>query len=79
MRTLRASEIGTYLYCQRAWWYLKNGEQPENQAELTGGTELHYHHGREVMISGCLRVVAYGIILVALAWIAIYFTGQFLG
>jgi hypothetical protein len=79
MRTVRASEIGTYLYCQRAWWYLKNGEQPENQTELTGGTELHYQHGRAVMISGCLRVVAYALILLALAWIAIYFTGQLLG
>jgi hypothetical protein len=79
MRTLRASEIGTYLYCQRAWWYQKNGETSENQAELSGGTELHYQHGREAMISGCLRVVAYALILLALVWVAIYFTGQFLG
>ena len=79
MRTLRASEIGTYLYCQRAWWYQKNGAQSENQAELTGGTELHYQHGRAVMISGCLRGIAYALILLALAFIAIYFTGQLLG
>lgn len=78
MRTIRASEIGAYLYCQRAWWYQRRGVPSENQAELAGGSEMHYRHGRTVMAAGCLRIAAYGLMLLALALLAAYLTGQFL-
>jgi hypothetical protein len=76
MRTIRASEIGTYLYCQRAWRYQQEGFESENRAELAGGSELHYRHGRTVMVSGCLRTLAYALLLLALALLAAYATGQ---
>ena len=76
MRTIRASEIGTYLYCQRAWWYQRQGVHSENQAELAGGTELHERHGRTVIMAGCLRVLAYALLLVSLVLITIYVTRQ---
>jgi len=78
MRTIRASEIGTYLYCQRAWWYQRQGVQNENQAELAGGTELHERHGWNVMAVGCLRVLAYALLLVSLVLLTIYITRQLL-
>jgi len=76
MRTIRASEIGTYLYCQRSWWYRKNGEPSENMGEMISGTELHNRHGRAVYTAGCLHVLAYGLLLAALVLMAIYFTNQ---
>jgi len=76
MRTIRASEINTYLYCHRAWWYQLQGYEPDNQAELIGGTELHYHHGRIVMISSCLQYVAYGLLLLAILILAIYLANR---
>lgn len=76
MRTIRASEIGSYLYCQRAWWYQKRGEPSENQAELASGTEMHYQHGRAVMVTGCIRIAAYVLLLIGIVLIAIYFTNQ---
>lgn len=76
MKTLRASEIGSYLYCKRAWWYAQNGEVPENQAELAAGSSLHVRHGRQVVVSGCLKVAAYAVLLVALALLVIYLTGS---
>lgn len=78
MKTIRASEIGAYLYCHRAWWYQKNGVVSENQAELSGGLELHDRHGRAVLVSGCLRTLAYVLLLLALVILAVYFTQQFL-
>ena len=78
MRTIRASEISTYLFCQRAWKYAQRGEVPENQAKMAGGSELHYQHGRAVMGVGCLRVLAYALLLLAVALLAVYFTRMLL-
>jgi CRISPR/Cas system-associated exonuclease Cas4 (RecB family) len=73
MRTVRASEIGAYEYCRRAWWYQRQGMPNENQAELAAGKERHERHGRIVLTSGCIRLLAYVLIMAALlaaaAWI----------
>ncbi len=78
MRTIRASEIGSYLYCQRAWWYQRQGVQSENQAEMAGGTELHERHGRTVLMAGCLRVLAYVFLMAAVILLTIVITRQLL-
>jgi hypothetical protein len=78
MRTIRASEIGTYIFCQRAWKYALRGETSENQAEMAAGSQLHERHGRAVMGVGCLRVLAYALILLALALLAVHFTRMLL-
>jgi hypothetical protein len=78
MRTVRASEIETYIFCQRAWWYQKQGQPSENQAETAAGTELHYRHSRHVMATGCLRVGAYVLLLLSLVVLAFYLTLEFL-
>ena len=65
MKIIRASEIGTYQFCHRAWWYQLQGYEPENKAEMTGGSELHEKHGRVVMASNCLQLMAYGSLLLA--------------
>jgi hypothetical protein len=78
MRTVRASEIGTYLYCNRAWWYQRQGFSVENQAELAAGERLHAAHGRSVLATGCLRVVAYALLLLALVLLASYLTASFI-
>ncbi len=66
MRTVRASEIGTYLYCRRAWSYQRQGIPSANQAELAAGQELHARHGRAVFVAGCLRTLAWIILLAGL-------------
>ena len=78
MRTIRASEIGTYRYCQRAWWYQKNGYSSDNQAELAGGIELHERHGQKVLTAGCLRLAAYALLLLALVMVSVYLAMQLL-
>jgi CRISPR/Cas system-associated exonuclease Cas4 (RecB family) len=76
MSTIRASEIGTYIYCKRAWWYQNKGYLPGNQSELAAGTKIHIQHTRLVMVSGCLRIMAYAIIITAIVLLAIYLTGE---
>jgi CRISPR/Cas system-associated exonuclease Cas4 (RecB family) len=73
MRTIRVSEIGSYLYCSRAWWYQRQGIQSENQVELASGSKIHRLHGRSVMVSGCLRLLAYLLILSALILLTVHF------
>ena len=76
MSTIRASEISTYIYCKRAWFYQKKGYQPENPEELAAGTKIHQDHTRSVMFSGCLRVIAYGMLIAAFVLLAIYLTDK---
>lgn len=74
MRVIRASEIGAYLYCRRAWWYGRQGVPNENQAELAAGRQVHSAHGRTVTAAGCQRALAYLLLLGALILITAYLT-----
>jgi CRISPR/Cas system-associated exonuclease Cas4 (RecB family) len=63
---IRTSEIGSYLYCRRAWWYRRQGIESENQAEMAHGTELHRQHGRVVIAAGFLQIAGYALLLIAI-------------
>lgn len=76
MRTIRASEIGVYLFCQRAWWYAKTGAPSENIAEIAAGEEIHGAHRRLVWNVGCLRGLAAAFLLISLTLIVIYFSNR---
>lgn len=78
MSTIKASEIGTYIFCERAWWYQKQGYSSSNTRELAAGTSAHVQHTRMVMVSGCLRVVAYIALIAAFVLLAVYLTGRIL-
>jgi hypothetical protein len=75
---LRASDIGTYLYCRRAWWYRKQGVESENRAEMATGTELHRRHGRKVLAAGLLRALSLFLFLIALTLLVVYLALKFI-
>jgi len=77
-QTLRASELGSYLYCHRAWWYQRKGEPSGNQAELRTGTQLHEAHGRVVIAATLMRAAGVVLLLAALVMWAVYLTAQML-
>ena len=78
MSVIRSSDIGSYLYCRRAWWYRKQGLESENKAELAAGTELHQKHGRQVVASTLNRTVGFILLIIAIIMIAAYCTAQIL-
>jgi hypothetical protein len=58
-RVVRASELGEYEYCHRAWWFHAiQGRESANLAELAAGTARHARHGRQVGLALALRGLA---------------------
>ncbi len=78
MKIVRASEIGTYLYCARAWWYQRQGLDSSHQAEMSAGTELHRQHGRTVIAAGLTQTLALIFLLAALLLVVAYCTARLL-
>jgi hypothetical protein len=78
MRAIRASELGAFLYCRRAWWYQQQGVTPQNETEISAGSLYHRQHGQRVLVAGLLRFAGWLMLLVALAVAAIALTIQLL-
>jgi hypothetical protein len=75
-RIIRASEIGQYDFCAKAWWLGSiEGVQPSNIRELRAGTAAHEEHGRQVRRASqaqvaALALVGLGVIVLVLALFA---------
>lgn len=78
MRTIRASEIGSFLYCRRAWWYQKQGVASDNQAELVEGTGFHHRHGGEVLMASLLRMAGWVLLFFGVISLAVGLTALLL-
>jgi CRISPR/Cas system-associated exonuclease Cas4 (RecB family) len=72
MKVIRASEIGTYLFCKRAWWYQLQGYSSENKVELSGGSEIHHQHGQLVATSNRLKISAFVALILAILTAAVW-------
>ncbi len=79
MKPIRASDIGSYLYCRRAWWYRLHGQESINQGEMAAGTELHRQHGRAVLVAGLLRGLGFVLLLLACVLLTAFGLMNFLG
>jgi len=76
-RTIRASEIGTFIFCQRAWWYQRQKVKPLNQDELADGSDFHDNHYYQTRSMSSLSTAGWILILVALVVLSIHFGMQF--
>ena len=61
---VRASDIGAWAFCQRAWWLAQvQGAEHERPQALAYGREAHRQHGldliraRRLMMAGLLLIV----------------------
>ena len=72
-RIIRASEIGQYDFCAKAWWLGSiEGVSPSNIRQLQAGTAAHEAHGRQVKRASQLQAAAFilvglGVIILLLA------------
>ena len=76
MKNIRASDVATYLFCARAWWYQQKGIGSRNMTDLKRGSELHRRHGRQVFASGLIRSLAWILLLLALVLLVAFWTGK---
>ncbi len=66
-RMIRASEVGEYIYCRRAWWlHQVLGEEPAGRERRERGTALHGRHGWSVRASQLLLLCGLGLAAIAL-------------
>ncbi len=63
---VRASDIGVWAFCQRAWWLANVKEVPhQNPAVFQRGNAMHLTHGRTMRRARSLQQV--GTLLLGLA------------
>lgn len=68
MPLIRASEVGQYAYCARAWWLGQvKGVPSAHEREMAAGKSLHLKHGRAVAAARCWRALAWALSLAAAA------------
>jgi CRISPR/Cas system-associated exonuclease Cas4 (RecB family) len=67
-KTIRASGMGEYLFCARAWWLRQTGHEPtRGAAAREAGRLWHEGHGRGVERAKRLRRASVACALLAFA------------
>jgi hypothetical protein len=65
-RVIRASEIGEYIYCHRAWWLGRvKGVENANRVQMDAGIVRHRAHGKAVRRAELLQRAALLLALLA--------------
>lgn len=75
MRIIRASEINSFLYCERAWWYHLQGLPSANQADLQDGQLAHRSHAARVQRAIWKLRIAYALLFLAVIFLLWYLIG----
>jgi hypothetical protein len=72
---IRASEIGAYVYCRRAWWLRRVGgfEPQDPGGRFARGQEAHARHGRRLRQAELQRRVAFFLLVAGLLLLAVAF------
>lgn len=78
-KTINASDLGTFLYCRRAWWYRKQGAESANQEAMSAGTSYHSGHGRRVFIARFLRFLGWLLLLAGVIALVLFLTTRLAG
>ena len=63
-RFISASEIGTWCYCKRAWYFQRLGQPSALTEERAAGTRYHEKHYQKLRNTRQVRAIARAIMLV---------------
>jgi len=63
---VRASEISTFIFCQRAWWYQRRKQPSLNEQELAAGNDFHHRHVGRMRAARALHGISRIALLIAL-------------
>lgn len=71
---VRASDIGLWAFCNRAWWLAKVQHAPhQNPQLLAHGTEVHVNHGVRLRHAQGLQRAGFWLLLGALLVLLVAF------
>jgi hypothetical protein len=70
-RLVRASEIGTFAFCERAWGYAALGEPSERLPEIEAGKHHHVRRLRRASWSRTVRSIGWTCLILAAAALAV--------
>jgi hypothetical protein len=63
---IRASEVGEYVHCNRAWWLGHvQGVENANRAVMEAGTARHREHGQRVWRAAFMQNLALWLVMIA--------------
>jgi hypothetical protein len=68
---LRASEVGSYVFCARAWWYARRGVPSASQPLMETGERLHRQHGRLAGSARLVTILAFLLLAAAIGLIVV--------
>ncbi|CAG0943644.1 hypothetical protein ANRL1_01435 [Anaerolineae bacterium] len=72
-RIIRASEIGEYVFCHRAWWLHRvKGVESAHREQMQAGTAHHAAHGRAVQRADSIQRLALILIVLAIFFAAMF-------
>lgn len=64
---VRASDIGTFVYCQRSWWLTRIvGLEPDALLRRKRGIRAHQQHSWLVWLMQVLRIIGVSLVILAL-------------
>ena len=73
-RHVRASEIGAFAFCERAWGFAARGEPSERQPDLRAGQRYHERRLQRASASPALRRLGFACMALAVAALGIALT-----
>ena len=74
---MRASDIGLWATCHRAWWLAKvKGAPHRNEAVLAAGVAAHAAHGAQVQRVGNLQRAGVTLVVLSLVVLALLIMWQ---